>query len=81
MGDKAYDFYILRHPAIGISESDEFVCVFPMPLFHIYGIFGMFCASLSSGGTSVIISRFDLDEYLGLIQKYKVRSLCNFLKI
>ncbi len=43
-----------------------------LPFFHIYGIVSFLNLSLHLGATVVIMPRFDLEQYLQLVQKYGV---------
>lgn len=55
------------------NQTDSFLCTVPM--FHIYGLAAFACGLLGSGSTIVVLSKFDLVEMLGLIQKYRVTYL------
>ncbi|MBI3634813.1 MAG: 4-coumarate--CoA ligase family protein [Candidatus Rokubacteria bacterium] len=57
----------------GFSGRDVVVAV--LPFFHIYGMVVIMMLSLAQGGTLVTMPRFDLMEFLGLIQKYRVTIL------
>ena len=46
-----------------------------LPFFHIYGIVSFLNLSLLQGATVVIMPRFDLEQYLQLVQKYGVSIL------
>jgi acyl-CoA synthetase (AMP-forming)/AMP-acid ligase II len=50
--------------------TDTLVCVLPM--FHIYGMSVIMNFGLYAGATTVVVPRFDLEEFLGVVQKYKV---------
>src|ERR1041385_1559275 len=51
-------------------HDDTLLCV--LPLFHIYGLVVVLNMGLHLGSTIVIMPRFDLEQFLGLIQKYRV---------
>ncbi|HJZ82651.1 MAG TPA: 4-coumarate--CoA ligase family protein, partial [Pyrinomonadaceae bacterium] len=51
-------------------RDDILLCV--LPLFHIYGLVVVLNMGLYLGATIVITPRFDLEQFLGLIQKYRV---------
>jgi len=51
-------------------QDDILLCV--LPLFHIYGLVVVLNMGLHLGATIVMMPRFDLDQFLGLIQKYRV---------
>ncbi len=57
----------------GFSESD--ITMAFLPFFHIYGMVVIMMLGLAGGGTIVVMPRFDLQEFLGLIQKYKATIL------
>ena len=46
-----------------------------LPFFHIYGMVVIMMLGLASGGTIVVMPRFDLQEFLELVQKYRVTIL------
>src|SRR5437588_2166590 len=52
------------------SHDDILVCV--LPLFHIYGLVVVLNMGLHLGATIVMMPRFDLEQFLSLIQKYRV---------
>src|SRR5712692_4244362 len=51
-------------------RDDTLLCV--LPLFHIYGLVVVLNMGLHLGATVVTMPRFDLEQFLGLIQKYRV---------
>ncbi len=52
-------------------ESDDILlCV--LPLFHIYGLVVVLNMGLHLGSTIVVMPRFDLEQFLAAIQKYRV---------
>ena len=51
-------------------RDDTLLCV--LPLFHIYGLVVIFNMGLHMGATVVTMPRFDLEQFLGNIQKYRV---------
>lgn len=57
----------------GFTEQDITMAV--LPFFHIYGMVVIMMLSLAQGGTLVTMPRFDLMEFLGFIQKYRVTIL------
>src|SRR5438132_1986694 len=52
------------------DRDDTLLCV--LPLFHIYGLVVVLNMGLHMGATIVMMPRFDLEQFLGLIQKYRV---------
>jgi len=63
-GMKNWDAFTERDVTIGV-----------LPLFHIYGMVVIMMLGLASGGTIVLMPRFDLQEFLGLVQKYRATIL------
>jgi acyl-CoA synthetase (AMP-forming)/AMP-acid ligase II len=55
------------------GEGDVTVAV--LPFFHIYGMVVIMMLGLAGGGTIVSMPRFDLLEFLGVVQKYRVTIL------
>ncbi|HEV2881051.1 MAG TPA: 4-coumarate--CoA ligase family protein [Pyrinomonadaceae bacterium] len=53
-----------------IDEADTLVCV--LPLFHIYGMVVIMNVGLYEGARIVIMPRFDLEMFLGVLQDYGV---------
>ncbi|OVA10876.1 AMP-dependent synthetase/ligase [Macleaya cordata] len=50
-----------------------YVCTVPM--FHIYGLCAFASGLLASGSTIIVLSKFELDEMLSSIEKYKATYL------
>ncbi len=57
----------------GFAEDDVTMAV--LPFFHIYGMVVIMMLGLAGGGTILSMPRFDLLEFLGLIQKYRITIL------
>jgi len=51
-------------------HEDRLLCV--LPLFHIYGLVVVLNMGLHLGSTTVIMPRFDLEQFLDAIQKYRI---------
>src|SRR5437870_8293820 len=51
-------------------QDDILLCV--LPLFHIYGLVVVLNMGLHLGASIVTMPRFDLEQFLGLIEKYRV---------
>lgn len=51
-------------------HDDTLLCV--LPLFHIYGLVVVLNMGLHQGATIVTMPRFDLEQFLSLIVKYRV---------
>ncbi|XP_046366118.2 4-coumarate--CoA ligase 1-like isoform X1 [Haliotis rufescens] len=65
---------ILQILSTGDLTKDDSYVIF-LPFFHIYGLGPVISAGLYSGARSVIMSKFDIHEYLNNIQKYKATVL------
>ena len=57
----------------GFSERDVIMAF--LPFFHIYGMVVIMMFGLAGGGTIVSMPRFDLVEFLTLVQKYRATIL------
>ena len=57
----------------GIDESWRTLGI--LPFFHIYGLVVLMNFPLYVGGLCVTMPRFDLEEFLGLVQKHKLTHL------
>jgi len=57
----------------GFAERDVVMAV--LPFFHIYGMVVIMMLGLAGGGTIVVMPRFDLQEFLGLIQTHRITIL------
>ena len=55
---------------IPVEEDDVSIGV--LPFFHIYGMTVIMNMGLRNGGTIVTMPRFDLDQFLGLIEEHGV---------
>jgi acyl-CoA synthetase (AMP-forming)/AMP-acid ligase II len=52
------------------DEDDNLICV--LPLFHIYGLMVILNLGLYKGATIVTMPRFELEQFLRLMQDYRV---------
>ncbi len=57
----------------GFGEPDVIMAF--LPFFHIYGMVVIMMLGVANGGTVVTMPRFDMMEFLGLVQKYRVTIL------
>ncbi len=55
------------------GEQDVTMAV--LPFFHIYGMVVIMMLGLAGGGTILVMPRFDMMEFLALVQKYRVTVL------
>ncbi|GHI20534.1 hypothetical protein Shyd_19050 [Streptomyces hydrogenans] len=75
---------MLTHASIAtnLAQLDPFVPMGPgdrilavLPFFHIYGLTALMNAPLRKGATVVVLPRFELDTFLGAIQKHRINGL------
>ena len=59
-------------PVEQITEEDVLIGI--LPFYHIYGMVVLMCAALHNGASVVTMPRFDLEEFLGLIQTYRITT-------
>jgi acyl-CoA synthetase (AMP-forming)/AMP-acid ligase II len=57
-------------PVWGSAEDQVIIAV--LPFFHIYGLTVLMALSLSQGATLVMMPRFDLEQFLTILQDYRV---------
>ena len=58
--------------AEGIDKDDTLIGI--LPFYHIYGMVVIMGASLHAGATVVTMPRFDLEQFLGLLQRHRVTT-------
>ena len=56
----------------GIATNDTLIGI--LPFYHIYGMTVIMSASLQAGATIVTMPRFELEQFLGLLQKHRVTT-------
>ena len=56
----------------GIAAEDTLIGI--LPFYHIYGMTVIMSAALQAGATVVTMPRFDLEQFLGLLQKHRVTT-------
>ncbi|MFJ4539233.1 4-coumarate--CoA ligase family protein [Streptomyces tibetensis] len=61
------------HQAIPAGPGDRILAV--LPFFHIYGLTALMNAPLRQGATVVVLPRFDLEQFLAAIEKYRITAL------
>ena len=57
-------------PVLASGEGDRLIAV--LPFFHIYGQVVLMAAALWHGATLVTMPRFDLEQFLGLLQDQRI---------
>ncbi|MFE1957282.1 AMP-binding protein [Streptomyces sp. NPDC059479] len=60
-------------PVMPMRRGDRILAV--LPFFHIYGLTALMNAPLRHGATVVVLPRFDLDQFLGAIEKHRINGL------
>ncbi|MFE9120827.1 4-coumarate--CoA ligase family protein [Streptomyces sp. NPDC007172] len=61
------------HPLVPMVPGDRILAF--LPFFHIYGMTALMNAPLRCGATVVVLPRFDLDQFLGAIEKHRITGL------
>jgi acyl-CoA synthetase (AMP-forming)/AMP-acid ligase II len=71
-----------RSIATNLAQMDPFIPLGPgdrvlavLPFFHIYGLTALMNGPLRRGATVVVLPRFDLEQFLGAIEKHRVNAL------
>jgi len=59
----------------GASMNDKDVILVHLPLFHIYGMNVLMNPCIAAGATQVMMGRFDMEEFLSLIETHRVTKL------
>ncbi|HEY6706605.1 MAG TPA: 4-coumarate--CoA ligase family protein [Actinomycetota bacterium] len=57
-------------PTLLAGEGERLIAV--LPFFHIYGLVVLMCSAVSRGSTLVTMPRFDLEEFLRLLQDQRI---------
>ena len=58
------------------SFREEDIILVHLPLFHIYGMNVLMNGAIAIGATQVMMGRFDLEQFLTLLDKHRVSVLC-----
>jgi acyl-CoA synthetase (AMP-forming)/AMP-acid ligase II len=58
-----------------LKMRDGDVVMSVLPMFHIYGLTAQLLASFVRGVTQVIVPRFDLEQYMGLVSRHRATVL------
>ncbi|MGW0731369.1 4-coumarate--CoA ligase family protein [Streptomyces sp. NPDC002851] len=61
------------YPMLPLGPGERILAV--LPFFHIYGLTALVNAPLRNGATVVVLPRFDLDAFLGAIEKHRITAL------
>jgi len=65
----------------GMENTREDIVLAHLPFYHIYGMTTLICASVCFGLSIVIQKRFDIEEFLELIQKFKVTVVATVMPV
>ncbi len=60
-------------PLMPMEPGERILAV--LPFFHIYGLTALMNAPLRQGATVVVLPRFELDTFLGAIEKHRITGL------
>jgi acyl-CoA synthetase (AMP-forming)/AMP-acid ligase II len=55
--------------------TSDLVSLYVLPFFHVYGMTVLLGAGLASGGSGVVMMRFDVEQMLHLVGKYQMTNL------
>jgi len=68
-----------RNLVANLCQGDQFLVqddyervIAVLPLYHIYGLTVLMCGAIWKGATLVTMPRFDLEEFLRLLQDYRI---------
>jgi acyl-CoA synthetase (AMP-forming)/AMP-acid ligase II len=64
---------VAMHPVEGTTERDVTIVV--LPFFHIYGLSVILCLALYRGATLVVFPRFEMEEFLAAVERWRVTRL------
>jgi len=65
----------------GLEGTRDDIVLAHLPFYHIYGMTTLICASVCFGLSIVIQKRFDMEEFLQLIQKFKVTVVSTVMPV
>ena len=65
----------MERPGEALQQVEDDVLLVHLPLFHIYGMQVLMNAVIASGGTQVMMGRFDMGEMLSLMSIHRVSHL------
>ncbi|MEV6106761.1 4-coumarate--CoA ligase family protein [Streptomyces sp. NPDC051940] len=60
-------------PTMPADPGDRILAV--LPFFHIYGLTALMNGPLRKGATVVVLPRFELETFLGALEKYRIQGL------
>ncbi len=65
----------IERPGEALQQVEDDVLLVHLPLFHIYGMQVLMNAVIATGGTQIMMGRFDMAEMLSLISTHNVTHL------
>ena len=65
----------IERPGEALQQTESDVLLVHLPLFHIYGMQVLMNAVIATGGTQVVMGRFDMEEMLRLLADHRVTHL------
>ena len=66
------NFCSLINGDVTLSRPLDHVTIAALPMFHSYGILMYFAHALTVGFKMVVMIKFNLDEYVRLVEQYAV---------
>jgi acyl-CoA synthetase (AMP-forming)/AMP-acid ligase II len=66
---------MIQLDAVSHYRHDEDTTVAFLPFFHIYGLTVIGLLGLRSGATLIVMARFDLEQYLALVERHRATVL------
>ena len=66
--------FLNRKEELSVIRSND-VILTHLPLFHIYGMNVLMNGAIGAGATQVMMGRFDIDEFLGLMSCHRVSMM------
>ena len=65
----------------GLEGTRDDISLAHLPFYHIYGMTTLICTSVCFGLSIVIQKRFDMEEFLELIQKFKATTVSTVMPV
>ena len=66
---------VINRVGEGSATREDEVMLVHLPLFHIYGMNVLMNPAIAVGATQVMMGRFDMEEFLGLLSRNRVSQL------
>jgi acyl-CoA synthetase (AMP-forming)/AMP-acid ligase II len=67
---------LVERPGEAAGFTSDDVILVHLPMFHIYGLQVLMNAAIAAGGTQVLMGRFDMELFLGLMSRHRVTWMC-----